>query len=70
VPRNYSARRKRVACEQCGAEFAQARSDARFCGTPCRVAAHRERQADDAGETDRLIQELRKARERYDALHR
>lgn len=27
-------------CEQCGAEFA-GRSDARFCSTRCRVAAHR-----------------------------
>jgi hypothetical protein len=66
MPRNYKARRARVACAQCGIEFDQARSDARFCGTACRVASHRARRTDDAVETDRLIAELRAARVRYD----
>ena len=29
------------ACAQCGETFSPARSDARFCSTRCRVAAHR-----------------------------
>lgn len=30
-------------CARCASEFEAQRSDARFCGTTCRVAAHRER---------------------------
>ena len=31
-------------CEQCGRELAiDARADARYCSTPCRVRAHRRR---------------------------
>jgi hypothetical protein len=31
-------------CERCGQPFAAMRSDAKFCSTACRVAAHRHRQ--------------------------
>lgn len=37
-------------CEQCGAEFA-GRSDARFCSTRCRVAAHRAQKKAEGQET-------------------
>jgi len=32
-------------CERCGEPFAPTRSDARYCSTACRVAAHRDRKA-------------------------
>lgn len=36
-----AARRQSVACAGCGQAFKPSRSDARFCSTRCRVAAHR-----------------------------
>ena len=35
------AAREPLACENCGEPFTPRRSDARYCSTRCRVAAHR-----------------------------
>jgi hypothetical protein len=49
LERNWkNAERRRLSpesrtCAQCGETFAPKRSDARFCSTRCRVAAHRAR---------------------------
>jgi hypothetical protein len=41
--RRYRRRLIRLVCTVCGAAFAATRRDARYCSTPCRVAAGRER---------------------------
>ena len=39
----YEPRSSPRQCEQCGKTFTPTRSDARYCSTKCRVAAHRSR---------------------------
>jgi hypothetical protein len=45
-----SRRPVRPTCSVCGRPFAATRSDARYCGTPCRMRAYRTRRSATHGE--------------------
>jgi hypothetical protein len=56
-----NGRLRQFSCDQCGRYFEPSRSDARYCSSPCRQKAYRQRQAIEAGSSFRLTAETREA---------